>query len=350
MFPRLLEFILGYFTTQSTPNPQRPESPDPSESSESLAPEQEDEPEDEPEIAARGASPIMPTARVVLFSELQFSEDLTDRLGAGAFSDVKKARWIRPDHNQEVAVKFFKKPRSWEHDTYVTEYEVQAHLAQQAPHPNVVRMLGWTEGQEPGVLVMEFVKGVNLAQWLVSNSRIDRESSLQAHRFVLNICCALIYLHTYGVMHLDLKPDNVLINENGEAKLIDFNLSRILDEGEEELALKLALGSVDFCAPEMFNQNIRISTRSDIYSLGLILLLCASVGRRQVYEEGQDVRLIKTMKAAGYLPKIRPRMPEDTQNLIVTCLRKYKEQRPTAQEAHDKLNEIVRTQFKHRKS
>ena len=132
-------------------------------------------------------------------------------------------------------------------------------------HPNIARLLDASAGVgDTPNFVMEYIEGVPLMEYLQRNG-VERLA------LFLKICEAVQYAHANLVIHRDLKPQNILVNEVGEPKLLDFGIGKILNDpaGDASITLRRSF-SLDYASPEQIRGGV-ISTATDVYSLGLIL-------------------------------------------------------------------------------
>ncbi len=162
--------------------------------------------------------------------------------------------------------------------TFVERFLREARAAAQLDHPNVVRILN--AGAEGGrhFIVMEIVEGENLRARLRREGRLEKAEAL---RLVTGTAHALAAAHELGLVHRDIKPDNIMINEDGEVKVADFGLARQATEGGEITGEGLACGTPPYMSPEQIAGHA-VDGRSDLYSLGIVFYECLA-GRRPFY-------------------------------------------------------------------
>ncbi|MBI5200914.1 MAG: protein kinase, partial [Elusimicrobia bacterium] len=187
---------------------------------------------------------------------------LTARLGAGAYGEVWKA-WQKRT-GKWVAVKVF--PRRHGVDWLLLQREVE-RLIKLDKHPHVVSLLDADLTGDLPYFAMEYMEGGALTRFVDSKNRATPE---QAAEWAEQIAHALCYVHTKGVLHCDLKPANILLDDQGRVRVADFGQSRIVSESTG------ALGTLYFMAPEQaltFKQNEQLcpDARWDLFGLGATL-------------------------------------------------------------------------------
>lgn len=144
--------------------------------------------------------------------------------------------------------------------------EAEARIGRKLNHPGLVRLL--SDGDVGcGYAVMEWADGQTLREIVADYGALPIERSLE---IALNICGVLEYIHGQGIAHLDLKPENVIVDSKNNVKLIDFGIAREMRRGWSLLLAPKATGTPDYASPEQIRGKAGDS-RSDIYSLGLIL-------------------------------------------------------------------------------
>lgn len=189
---------------------------------------------------------------------------LVERLGVGGQSEVYKA--IHPDLGNEVVLKIGRVERDAGGNDNLRN---EARMLCQLDHPNLVRVYDLTYLDNHPVLVMQYEAGRTLAQWAVVSKPTPRESAA----LVAKVSRAVAAAHAHGVVHRDIKPDNILIDPRGEPKLIDFGLSRVRNAWSGEQGRSEALsGTLPYMAPEQARDvDGAADPRSDVFSLAAVL-------------------------------------------------------------------------------
>ncbi|HVS37804.1 MAG TPA: serine/threonine-protein kinase [Gemmataceae bacterium] len=191
--------------------------------------------------------------------------EILETIGKGGMATVYRGR--RSETGQIVAIKVMEAQYA-SSAVLVRRFEQEYAAACRLRHPNLVPV--WDFGQEDGrpYLVMEFIDGQNL------NRRIKREGPLtetEAVRTILQVADGLQAAHRLQMIHRDVKPDNVLLSKDGQAKLSDLGLVKVADNGEPLTKTRTCLGTIAFVAPEQFEDAKRVDQRADIYGLGATL-------------------------------------------------------------------------------
>jgi serine/threonine-protein kinase len=186
-------------------------------------------------------------------------------LGRGGMAAV----WLGHDEvlDRPVAVKVLSDTIAGD-PGFVARFRREAHTAAGLSHPNLVDVYDFSEEGERPYLVMQFVPGENLAEWLERGREVDCE---QLARELLE---ALAHIHRAGILHRDVKPANVIVEPGGTAKLIDFGIA-LPPDATALTSTGLVLGTERYAAPEVM-EGRQASERSDLYSCGVVLRACES--------------------------------------------------------------------------
>jgi serine/threonine protein kinase len=191
--------------------------------------------------------------------------ELVDRGGMGV---VYKAR--QKSLNRIVAVKTLP-PASQNRRTFAERFKRESHALASLNHPNIVAVYDSGE-TSTGLLyyVMEFVPGSNLRDMIKSRGLGTR----QMLAIVMQVCGAMQYAHDHGVVHRDIKPANILMDKNGNVKVADFGLAKVLGMQHsvgELTSVCDTVGTPDYIAPEALVPDTEVDHRADIFSLGVML-------------------------------------------------------------------------------
>ena len=186
-------------------------------------------------------------------------------VGRGGMGTVYRAR--HPGLDRVVALKVLA-PRLAADPEFVRRFEREARTLASLSHPNIVAV--HDTGVEAGTpfLVMEFVEGVSLRK-LLADRRLPPEEALG---IVPPLCDALEYAHARGVVHRDVKPENILIDTKGRTKIADFGLAFIVGVDATRLTrADMSMGTPHYMAPEQVESSRQVDHRADIYSMGVVL-------------------------------------------------------------------------------
>lgn len=185
--------------------------------------------------------------------------EIVSRIGQGGMGTVFHCR--DPILNRQVAVKLF----HYSSDDLRERFLREARAAGTLDHPNIVRTYDVGEHDGQPFLVMELVRGTTVAEAIRGATPLSFEKRLE---IVESVARALDYAHSHGVVHRDVKPTNIVIDERGAARLLDFGIARIADMSVTHT--ELVIGTPNYMSPEQI-RGLAIDGRSDIFSAGLLL-------------------------------------------------------------------------------
>jgi serine/threonine-protein kinase len=202
----------------------------------------------------------------------------------------------------------------------------EARAAARLSHPNVVQVYDLEEDEEGGVaIVLEYVQGRTIADLL-------REGPLpveQAVELAVQVAEGLAAAHVAGLVHRDLKGENVVVTEEGRAKILDFGLVKPLDPGMDSTLTEhgAVLGTYRAMAPEQA-EGVEVDARADLFSLGV--LLYEMLAGRSPFQGATPVATLRNLTGAAPrpLPEVRPDLPGELTGLVHDLLEKDPERRP----------------------
>ncbi len=188
---------------------------------------------------------------------------ILEKLGSGAMATVFKARQLSLDRT--VAIKVLPKRLS-ENPEYVVRFYKEGKAAAKLNHRNIVQAIDVGEAGGYHYFVMEYVKGKTVYDDLSKNKAYSETDALD---IIIQIAEALEHAHARGLIHRDVKPKNVMITEDGVAKLADMGLAReAADKEAAQMEAGRAYGTPYYISPEQIRGELDIDFRADIYSLG----------------------------------------------------------------------------------
>ena len=272
-----------------------------------------------PEAGAVSSESSLPTARIRLGDY-----ELIEEIARGGMGVVYKARQL--SLNRVVAVKMILHGQ-FANAEFVQRFRAEAEAAARLQHPNIVAIyeVGEVDGQH--FFSMEYINGRDLAS-------LVREQPLPAKRaadYVRTVAEAIHYAHQHGILHRDLKPSNVLLDAEGEVRVMDFGLAKRLSSDDLTPAstpggLTLSgqvLGSPNYMSPEQAAGKSRtVTVCSDVYSLGAVLYHLIA-GRPPFMAETIEATLLQVMQLDAPPPRLlNPTVPRDLETICLKCLEK----------------------------
>lgn len=245
--------------------------------------------------------------------------ELVEHIGGGGMGQVYRGEDKRL--GREVAVKILARDQSAEPDA-VRRFLNEARSAARLNHQNIAQVYSAGESEDHPYIVFEFVQGVNLRAMIEEQGPLTLEEALS---YTLQIADALAHAAERRIVHRDVKPSNVLIAPNGQAKLIDLGLARLNSPGEPDgdlTASGVTLGTFDYISPEQARDPRNADSRSDIYSLGCTLFFMLT--GRPPFPEGTVLQ--KLLQHQGDEPpdvcQFRPDLPDEASQVLAKMMAK----------------------------
>jgi serine/threonine protein kinase/Flp pilus assembly protein TadD len=244
---------------------------------------------------------------------------IIEELGHGGMGRVYKAQDTKI--GEKIALKFIR-PEAGLDKKSLERFSNELKLARKIRHKNVCQMFDLGEDQGTRYITMEYVHGEDLKQLI---RKVGRLSPGQAIGIARQVCDGLEEAHKLGVVHRDLKPQNIMVDEDGKARIMDFGIARSLS-GKSITGAGVMIGTPEYMSPEQV-EGKEVDQRSDIYSLGVILYEMVtgrlpftgetpiSVAHKQKYEAPEDPK------------KLNPQVSDDLARVVLKCLAKEEDKR-----------------------
>jgi serine/threonine protein kinase len=236
-------------------------------------------------------------------------------LGRGGMATVYKA--YQPSTERYVALKIL--PRQYADDPeFMRRFQTEAKVIANLEHPHILPVYDFGEAEGYTFLVMRYVESQSL------------KTFLECQTFDLSQCAALLsqiaqaldYAHSRGIIHRDVKPSNVLLDENGNCLLSDFGLAKVLISSSQFTTSGAFIGTPTYASPEQCLGRADIDHRSDVYSLGVMLYEMV-LGRPPFESDTPMGVVIKHIYDPLPLPRqIKADLPEEVENVIIKALSK----------------------------
>jgi serine/threonine protein kinase len=247
-------------------------------------------------------------------------------IGHGSFGLVHKALW----RGTEVAVK--RLPRESITDPQILlEFMKEAFIMRQLRHPNVLQVLGVCT--DPPCIIMEYMPRGSLHQ-LIHNPSTSLDWPI-VRKLAIEICRGMAYLHNCNppLIHRDLKPHNLLVDEMWRVKVCDFGLSRFW-EAKKDMT---ACGTPAYAAPEVL-RNAAYSVSADVYSFAMVLW--ELITRQPLYPGMPPFQIIFTVGTQGLRPTLPPTCNSGLASVIRDCWAEDPSQRPSFIALADRISQL----------
>ena len=190
--------------------------------------------------------------------------EILEIIGQGGMAVVFKAKCHRL--NRMVAIKVLK-PELADDAEFRRRFHDESQAVAMLSHPNIVSVYDVSKGGGLEYIVMELIDGITLKQYMERRGQLNWREALH---FITQVMKALSHAHSRGIIHRDIKPQNIMILRDGSVKVADFGIACLTAKTSQTMAGKEAMGSVHYISPEQAKGE-RIDERSDIYSAGVVL-------------------------------------------------------------------------------
>ena len=238
--------------------------------------------------------------------------EITELIGVGGMADVYKA--IDVMENRTVAVKILK-PEFAGNEEFLRRFRNESKAIAVLSHPNIVKIydVGFTD--EIQFIVMEYIDGITLKEFIDQQGVLKWKNALH---FITQILRALQHAHDKGIVHRDIKPQNIMLFTDGTIKVMDFGIARFSRIDGKTLSDK-TIGSVHYISPEQARGDMT-DERSDIYSVGVMLYEMLT-GRKPFDGENPVAIALKHMQETAVPPReIMPSIPEALEEIVLHAM------------------------------
>ena len=243
--------------------------------------------------------------------------EIMGRIGTGGMADVYKGR----DHklNRYVALKVLKREFR-EDELFVKKFQSEAQAAAGLMHPNIVNVYDVGEDRGLNYMVMELVEGITLKEYIERKGRLSHKETIS---IAIQMCSGIGAAHASGIIHRDIKPQNIIISKDGKVKVTDFGIAKAITSNTVSTD---AMGSVHYTSPEQARGGFS-DQRSDIYSIGITLFEMVT---GQVPFDGEttvEVAMKHLQQEITPPSELVPDIPYSLECIIMKCTQKLPNKR-----------------------
>ena len=245
--------------------------------------------------------------------------EITELIGIGGMADVYKATDILEDRT--VAVKILKNEFA-DNEDFVRRFRNESKAIAVLSHPNIVKIfdVGFTDKIQ--FIVMEYIDGITLKEFMEQQGVLKWKDSIH---FIIQILRALQHAHDRGIVHRDIKPQNIMLFPDGTIKVMDFGIARFAREEGKTISDK-AIGSVHYISPEQARGDVT-DEKSDIYSVGVMMYEMLTGVKPFDGDNPVSVALMHMQNDARQLRDINDSVPEGLEEIVMRAMQKESSKR-----------------------
>lgn len=245
--------------------------------------------------------------------------EITDLIGVGGMANVYKA--IDSVDNKIVAVKILREEFS-ENEEFLRRFKNESKAIALLSHPNIIQVYDVCFSRKLQSIVMEFVDGITLKEYMESRGALPFKEALH---FITQVLAALEHAHHRGIVHRDVKPQNVMLLQDGTIKITDFGIARFA-RSEAKTITDRAIGSVHYISPEQARGG-STDNRADIYSVGVMLYEMLTGSLPFDGETPVSVALKHIELEPPSIRRINPEIPEGLEQIVRHAMDKSPDER-----------------------
>lgn len=198
---------------------------------------------------------------------------------------------------------------------YISQFKHEVDSLAELNHPNIIKVLDYKEVSGLHFIVMEYLDGITLKELIRKKGSLSPQLCVD---IISKVASGLKHAHNFGLIHRDLKPQNIMILKNAQIKLMDFGISQHVNEVKEYDSKEdnSVMGSVHYISPEQVKGE-KIDLRSDIYALGIIMYEMLTGKVPYNAETAVDIALMHLKQHIGNVSEINPVVPQSLSNVII---------------------------------
>ncbi len=258
--------------------------------------------------------------------------EIHELIGMGGMAYVYRA--YDKIENRWVAIKILKEELS-DNSDFLRRFRNESKAIAVLSHPNIVKVYDVSFGDRIQYIVMEFIDGITLKQYIEQQGELKWREALY---FTVQILQALQHAHEKGIIHRDIKPQNIMLLEDGTIKVMDFGIARFT-QAETQTMTDKAIGSVHYIAPEQARGGY-INDKADIYSVGVMLYEMLTGQLPFVADNAVSVAIMQMQAEPTPPTRINPSIPKGLEEITMHAMEKNPAQRFPS--AADMLEDVER--------
>ena len=257
---------------------------------------------------------------------------ISELVGVGGMANVYKATDVAD--GKQVAVKILRE-EFYENEEFLRRFKNESKAIAMLSHPNIIKVYDVCFTRSIRCIVMEYVDGITLKEYMEEQKPLGWKETLH---FVLQILNALAHAHSRGIVHRDIKPQNVMLLPDASIKITDFGIARFA-RSESRTITDRAIGSVHYISPEQARGE-HTDQRADIYSVGVMLYEMLT-GQLPFDADSPVSVALKQIEVKAKSPRsLNPQVPEGLEQITMRAMEKDPEDR--YQSAEEMLRDIER--------
>ena len=245
--------------------------------------------------------------------------EITELIGVGGMAEVYKG--VDVIDNKTIAIKILKKEFA-ENEEFLRRFRNESKAIAVLSHPNIVKIYDVGFSEKIQYIVMEYIDGITLKEYIEEEKVLTWKDTVH---FVIQILRALQHAHDKGIVHRDIKPQNIMMFTDGTIKVMDFGIAKFARE-EGKTATDQAIGSVHYISPEQASGNVT-DAKSDIYSVGAMMYEMLT-GRKPFDSDNPVAIAVMHMHDIPERPRaINPDIPDGLEEIVLRAMEKAPEDR-----------------------